>query len=89
MGITGWLKKHLPEKLWKPVFDCPFCMTPWYGTLIYILFFHIGIEDWLLSVGVAAGFQIFYVGIFNLYLDLIDINKTLKSFTEEEKELES
>jgi len=27
----------IPEKIKKPLYDCPICMTPWWGTLIYII----------------------------------------------------
>lgn len=47
--------------LWKPVYGCPICMTPWWGSLIYWLFFHVSIADWLLSVGCAGGLSVLFV----------------------------
>ena len=34
--LAHWLRKHLPLWLQNPLFDCPFCMTPYYGTLLYL-----------------------------------------------------
>lgn len=36
-GIAGWLEARLPEKLTQPLFNCPICMTPWWGAGIYLL----------------------------------------------------
>ena len=39
----------------KPIYNCPICMGPWWGTLIYILFFHESFKSYLLTVGAASG----------------------------------
>src|SRR5688572_13435545 len=44
--------------LYKPIYGCPICMTPWYGTAIYWLTMSYGWVDWLLTVGTAAGFSV-------------------------------
>lgn len=49
------LYDNLPEKMHDPVFNCPVCMTPWHGTLIYWLIFGYGVEDWLITVVSAMG----------------------------------
>lgn len=36
-GIALWLEDRMPEKLTMPLFNCPICMTPWWGTLIYLI----------------------------------------------------
>lgn len=39
--LLGGLKKKLnfiPQVLYKPIFDCPICMTPYYGGLLMLLF---------------------------------------------------
>lgn len=61
--IFHGIRKYIPEehKLAKPIYNCPICMTPWWGTLIYWLFFHIGFADWLLTVGAASGFGVISV----------------------------
>jgi hypothetical protein len=42
-GLGEWLRRHLPGRLHSPVFDCPVCMTPWYGLgLLVIWFFIVG-----------------------------------------------
>ena len=35
---------NLPDKIKKPLFDCPICMCPWWGTLIMI--FGCGSGEW-------------------------------------------
>ena len=45
----------------KPIYNCPICMTPWWGTLIYWLFFGLSIPDWLLTVGAASGISVISV----------------------------
>jgi len=37
--LGAWFERNLPEKLKQPVFDCPVCMCPWYGSIIYWLVF--------------------------------------------------
>ena len=44
--------------LYKPVYGCPICMTPWWGTLIYWIFFNVSLQDWLLTIGTAAGISV-------------------------------
>jgi len=34
--LAHWLRKRLPQWLHKPLFDCPYCMTPYYGALLYL-----------------------------------------------------
>lgn len=58
--IFGKVKNFIkPEGMfYKPVYGCPICMTPWWGTLIYWLFFHISLQDWILTVGTASGLSV-------------------------------
>lgn len=37
--LGDWLHDHLPKKLHSPAFDCPVCMVPYYGSVIYWLLF--------------------------------------------------
>lgn len=67
--IGIWLEKRLPKKLHKPVFDCPICMTPWWGSLVMAAAAVTGIEmfqqidnaHWLFTIAIAAGISTVYV----------------------------
>src|SRR5687768_3689670 len=61
--VGFWAEKKLPPKLYKPFIGCPVCMTPWWGTIIYIIG-HVlkiqGFEDFrvqyiIFTIFVAAG----------------------------------
>lgn len=56
--IFGGLRRlfvSLPDKLHNPVYDCPVCMVPWYGSAIYWLAYGVSVRDWLLTVIPAMG----------------------------------
>ncbi len=36
-GLRSLLTRVLPGRLHSPVFDCPICMTPWYGLIIVMV----------------------------------------------------
>lgn len=57
------IKNIIPPKgkLYKPIYGCPICMTPWYGTAIYMIFFSGSFSEWLLTIGSAAGFSVIWV----------------------------
>lgn len=63
------LARLLPVKLHKPVFSCPICMTPWWGSLIIFVASITGIEvfqgihfwDWLFILAIGAGISTVYV----------------------------
>lgn len=57
--IRKWIKED--SKISKPIYNCPICMTPWWGTLIYWLFMHISFVDYLLTVGAASGLSVISV----------------------------
>lgn len=44
--LGNWFAKHLPEKIHPSVFECNVCMTPWYGTPLYLLLFQKGDAPW-------------------------------------------
>lgn len=71
--LNNFYKKYTPEVIWKPLFDCPWCMSPWYGTLLYWIFFHESIKDWFLSVGIASGFITFFICFYNMYMSTRDM----------------
>lgn len=56
--IGNFLQEKLPTKLHNPIFDCPVCMTPWYGTIIYWIIWHNNIKEWIIVVLIAAGINI-------------------------------
>jgi hypothetical protein len=68
--IFSGIKKIIEPKghLYKPLYGCPICMTPWYGTIIYLLFFHISLADGVLTVAAASGFNVLSV----LLIDIKD-----------------
>lgn len=57
---ANWLRGKLPEGIQKPLFDCPICMTPWWGTLMYALLKgdRRGVVKAVLTVGAAAGMSV-------------------------------
>jgi hypothetical protein len=76
----------LPEFIRKPLFECPVCMTPWWGIIIYLTghyaglpeFFTISIQRLIFTVFVAAGIN-------TIFLILNKIYDTLFTHDEEEK----
>lgn len=63
--VRTWGDKHLPEKPRKPIYDCPVCMTPWYGSLFYILVYNGGLKEWLIVVIAAMGLNAVLIKLFN------------------------
>lgn len=61
--IFSGIRKLIDEEstISKPIYNCPICMTPWWGTAIYWIFFNISVTDWLLTVGAAAGLSVISV----------------------------
>lgn len=53
--VRKWGDKNLPEKLRKPIYDCPVCMAPWYGSAIYWLLWGSGWVEWAVVVIGAMG----------------------------------
>lgn len=80
MIFQGIKKLIKPEgMLYKPIYGCPICMTPWWGSLIYWVFYHSSVENWILTVGAAAGLSVLYV----VLIDLKDFVVTAKKEIEE------
>jgi hypothetical protein len=65
----------LPEFIKKPLFDCPVCMTPWWGTAIYVAGHFGGIVEFeklsvirlLFTVFVASGINTIFLIINKFY----------------------
>lgn len=47
--------------IYKPIYGCPICMTPWWGSLLYWIFFGVSVSDWFLIVGMASGLSVIWV----------------------------
>lgn len=64
-GFIGkWLHDWLPPKLHQPVYECPVCMAPWYGTVIYWIFWHQGRKEWIICIIAAMGLNAVLVKLF-------------------------
>ncbi|GAA4320884.1 hypothetical protein GCM10023149_20390 [Mucilaginibacter gynuensis] len=61
--IFDGIKKIIEPKgmLYKPIYGCPICMTPYYGAIIYLLFFNTSFVDGLLTVATASGLSVISV----------------------------
>lgn len=66
--IFSKIKDYIkPEgNLYKPIYGCPICMTPWWGTLIYVLFIHVSFVHWLFVIGAASGLSVISVVLIDL-----------------------
>lgn len=58
-SVGKFFEKHLPWQIHSPVFDCNVCMTPWYGSLIYVLIWGVSWQ-WPVVVIAAMGLNILY-----------------------------
>lgn len=60
--FSGIKKVIKPEwKISKPIYGCPICATPWYGTIIYLLFMGSDPIEWFITVGAATGVNVISV----------------------------
>lgn len=71
--IFGFVRKFLEirisEYLQQPLFDCPVCMTPYYGSVAYWLIVLSGKWqgdwiEWIIVILVAAGINTVFIKIF-------------------------
>lgn len=62
----------------KPIYNCPICMSPWWGTAIYLILFPVSFQDWILTVGVASGLSVISVVLIDLKDYCIAATKKLK-----------
>lgn len=67
--IPELIPELLPKQIRKPLYDCVVCMTPWYGTLICIIFnnqLHVdSLLEFVLTIFIAAGINVLidkYIG---------------------------
>ena len=54
--------------LYKPIYGCPICMTPWWGSILYLFFFRncLSWTAWFWTVGAAAGFSVLWIVLISL-----------------------
>lgn len=67
--IFEGVKKIIPPDagdFYKPIYGCPICMTPWWGSVIYLIFFPVDWRDWFIVVGSAAGMSVISVVLISI-----------------------
>lgn len=70
--------EHWPEAIRKPLYECPVCMTPWWGVLIYLAGYYAGLPEFseltfqrvIFTVFTAAGINTVFL-IFNKIYDTL------------------
>lgn len=55
--LGNWFAKHLPAKIHPAVFECNVCMTPYYGSVLYVLIYGINWQ-WPVVVIAAMGINV-------------------------------
>lgn len=51
-GLGNWLERKLHPAFHPPVFGCPVCMTPWYGSICYVILW--GFDWWMFPIVIVA-----------------------------------
>lgn len=59
-GLAKFYEKTFPESIQKPLHECPICLTPWYGSLIYVLIWGANWQ-WPVVVLTAMGLNVVIV----------------------------
>lgn len=75
--------EHWPEFVRKPLYECPICMTPWWGIVIYLVGHYINLPEFseltiqrlLFTVFVAAGINTIFLVINRIYDTLVTHEK--------------
>lgn len=55
--LGNWFAKNLPAKIHPSVFECNVCMTPWYGSVVYVLIWGVNLQ-WPVVVIAAMGINV-------------------------------
>lgn len=63
-GIIRVWFANLAEKYQKPLFECPICLTPWYGSLVYWLLWGESLREWGIVIIAAMGLNTVFVKLF-------------------------
>jgi len=58
-GLGKWFEKTMPHQLHQPLFECNVCMTPWYGSVLYVLIYGVSWQ-WPVVIITAMGLSILY-----------------------------
>ena len=82
--ISLKLRGALPEKLRKPLFECPICMTPWWGILIYLAGYYLDIPEFAPLTLQRVIFTVFTAAGINTIL--LIVNKIYDTIHEEAEE---
>lgn len=63
--IFGFVRElfKLPMWLQKPIYECVICMTAWYGSIAYWLFWGNSVKEWVIVVISAMGIATIFVNI--------------------------
>ena len=72
-----------PEVIRKPLYECPICMTPWWGIIIYLVGHYVGLPEFseltiqriLFTVFTAAGINTIFLIINRIYDTLFTHDK--------------
>src|SRR5688500_2312600 len=69
--VSKWGEKHLSEKMQKPVFSCPICMTFWYGIPVYLLGYYLELAPFAdIRIQTIAFVIVIAIGINTVYVNM-------------------
>lgn len=54
--LGDWFEKNTPESIHPPLFGCNVCMTPWYGSVLFLIIYGPSLA-WPIVVIAAMGLQ--------------------------------
>lgn len=84
--INYWIREFIhPDWYWsKPIYNCPMCMTPYWGTALYVLFYSslptpfsaFPFKDWFLTIFTASGFSTIWVIFISLREAAVEYKKS-------------
>lgn len=78
--LSDFLFKHTPKKVHPALFECPICMTFWYGSLLYISIYGVNIQ-WPVVVICAMGI--------NVVINKLSPDKESPNLTDKVQDIES
>ncbi|MFO8147976.1 MAG: hypothetical protein ACQEWG_03650 [Bacteroidota bacterium] len=78
--------ENLPSYIRKPFFECPICMTPWWGIVVYLLAHYSGLPEFeklsfarlIFTVLVSSGINTVILILNKIYDKLSDVDQDLK-----------
>lgn len=53
-GLALWFERNAPAVIHPALFECNVCMTPWYGSVIYVILWGVNLQ-WPVVVIAAMG----------------------------------